>query len=156
MHIFVQLISSGRRAVVPLLVLAVTAACYTTRPLQTREPAVGQRVVLVLTDAGSVDLAKTIGPSMTAVEGTVTSVNSNGVAMKVTRVEQRSGPDVTWNGEPITVPTSAIATMRERNLDRRKSWAMAGAIAGVVALLGILIGVGVIGGGNNDSGGPPQ
>ncbi len=145
----------AQRATLLTTAVLVLAGCYTTRPLLTREPAPGQRVVLQLTDRGSVDMARLVGPNIMALEGTVSTVSPTEISLRVTRAEQRGGMDVSWSGEPIAVPTEAIAGMQERNLDKRRSWAMAGIIGALAITLGILIGTGAFSGSNSDSGGPP-
>jgi hypothetical protein len=111
--------------------------------------------VLVLTERGSLDIARQVGPGISALEGTVATVSPAEISLRVTRAEQRNGSDVSWNGEAITVPTQAVASMQERNLDRKRSWGMGIAIAALAITLGLLIGTGAFSGSNTDSGGPP-
>jgi ABC-type uncharacterized transport system auxiliary subunit len=145
-----------RRLTAMLLLASLTAGCYTTRPLTTTQPAVGQHVVLQLTDQGSVDMTPLIGAQMTAIEGDVTAAADGQIVLRVTRTEQRNGLDVTWAGEPVAVPRGAIATMRERTLDKRRSWLFGGGIAALAITLAILVGTGVLGGGSGEGDPPPQ
>ena len=145
------------RAAVCTLLAVTTTACYVNRPLTTALPSPGQRVYVRLTDQGSIDLARDSGPQMIAIEGTVANAADGEIALRVTRTEQRNGVDVSWAQEPVTVPRSAIASIQERTLDKRKSWLFAAGLGGLAIAVAILIGTGALSGvGGEDDGGGPQ
>jgi hypothetical protein len=144
------------RAAICALLAFTTTACYVNRPLTTSLPSPGQRVFVRLTDQGSIDLARYIGPGMVAVDGTVESAADGEIALRVLRTEQRNGVDVSWAQEPVTVPRSAIASIEERSLDKRRSWMVAGLLGGLVVAVGILIGTGVLSGGAGEDDPGPQ
>jgi hypothetical protein len=126
------------------------------RPLTTPQPVAGQKVYIRLTDQGSVDLARYIGPQMVAIEGIVADAADGEIALKVTRTEQRNGVDVSWAQEPVTVPRSAISSVQERSLDKRRTWMFAAGLGGLVIAVAILIGSGVLTGGGGEGEPPPQ
>ena len=142
-----KLLAFCHLASVPLLL----SACYTSRPLQSPQPAAGTRVVIQLTEQGSEQVAPLVGPRVAVVEGAVESASPVDWAVYVSRVERRDQTEMLWNRERVMLPRAAFASAEERRLDRGRSYALAGGLtlaALVVARVFSGLGSSENGGGN--------
>ena len=109
----------------PLLV-----GCYKYVPVEASGPPPGVRANLVLSDAGTVEMARWVGPSTRVIEGDVVTATPDGLTLAVRRLERRDGVEEFWKGEEVLVPRDAVATYAERRLSRsRTALFTAGAIA---------------------------
>lgn len=131
----------------------VLAGCYRQLPLETPLPQPNQRIVAQVTDTGVLAMSNALGPGAQQVEGIVTAADNDTWEMQVLRVDYRGGSSVTWNGEPVRFPRSALSQATERRFSTGRSWLMAAAITSL-ALLGAKF-LGVIGGGDSDNPPPP-
>ena len=110
---------------------AVLGGCYTYSPLATPTPEIGTSLAATLTSAGSQDLARYLGPDVFVVRGRyVRSMEDGGIVLSVTSVELQRGDEVSWAGEAVDLPNSAIASLEVRRLARGKSLLLAGVGAG--------------------------
>lgn len=140
-----------------LLVSSGTSACYTHRPLNLDALPVGTRVEFTLTDRGAVDLADSVGGTPVRVTGRVQSMTGEHVVLGLNRVTFRQGTAVTWAGEPVGVPRSAVASARERQFSWWRS-AIAGTLVttgflAVISRLGVNVGgLGIFGDGGGGGG----
>jgi hypothetical protein len=124
-----------------LLAVAVASGCYRYVPISTRAPEIGTRVSVSLTDAGTAELARFVGPGVSTIEGHVVSANQEAMNIAVSLVRLHSGLENFWKGELVAVPHSRIAGLRERRLSRTRSLLSAGtlllaAVAAVDAFTG--------------------
>lgn len=122
----------------PALALALALAlpaCYKLTPIEGGVPEPGREVRLGLSDQGSVQLAPLIGPRIGAIDGRALSSSDSGYVVAVQAVVSQSGRSMRWSMEQLTVPRSAVSSVRGRTLDRKRSWLVAG--LGVVAVIGI-------------------
>jgi hypothetical protein len=154
-------VKRSRRSILPVVALAgvlpALAGCYTTTALGTATPDPGARIVAELTSEGRASMTPLIGPDVILVEGTVAAVRPEGLDLLVKRVEQTGGRGSLWNEERVAFPSSAIASMQGRQLDRTRTYlAVAGGVVGAL-LLGRLIGSdgGFFGGGGGSGEVPP-
>jgi hypothetical protein len=116
------------------LVLAL-ASCYRFSPIEGGTPDRGQEVRLDLTDEGSVRLAPMIGPRISAIDGKVVESADTAIVLAVQAVVAQTGRSMNWSQERLTVPRSAVSSIRTRTLDRKRSWIVAGlSVVGVIAL----------------------
>jgi hypothetical protein len=123
------------------LVLAV-ASCYRFSPIPGVTPDRGQEVRLELTDEGSVRMAPMIGPRIGAIDGKVIEPGDTAIVLAVQAVVAQSGRSMNWSDERLTVPRSAVSSVRTRTLDRKRSWIAAGlTVVGAIAL-GEVFGIG--------------
>ena len=135
-----------------LIVLAATS-CYRLTPVEGGAPARGLEVRLSLSDEGSVRMAPLIGPRIAAIDGRVLEMVDTAYVLGVTAVVTQAGRSMAWSNERLTVPRSAVSSVRTRTLDRKKTW-MAAALGVVGAIaLGEVFGIGngfggFLGGGN--------
>lgn len=123
-------------ALVRLLPLALAvASCYRFSPIEGVTPDRGQEVRLELTDEGSVRMAPMIGPRISAVDGKIVEPGDTAIVVAVQAVVAQTGRSMAWNQERLTVPRSAISSIRTRTLDRKRSWIVAGlSVVGAIAL----------------------
>lgn len=75
-----------------------------------------------------------LGPLAEWVEGTVTNQDSASVRLKVTRVVYIRGGSAIWTGEEVEIPAYAITGFQSRQFSKARTWALAGATLGMVAL----------------------
>jgi len=122
------------RASIALAALCLTAGCYNYSPLTTATPAPGSYVAITLTDVGSQELARYLGPNVFVVRGRYVGEKDQGVLVSVASVELVRGDEVPWAGEQVTLPTSAIAAVQVRQFAKGRSVLLAGVgITGLVA-----------------------
>lgn len=138
----------------PLLVLVCLTACYRLTPIEGGAPPQGEEVRLALTDEGSVRMAPMIGPRIAAIDGRVLETADTAIVLAVQSVVAQGGRNMSWSQERLAVPRTAVASVRTRTLDRRRTWIVAGlGVLGAIAL-GDVFGLGtgfdgLLGGGNN-------
>src|SRR3989442_11006304 len=93
---------NGRRPMKPAIligVLCLTTACYSYNPLTTPSPDPGVYVSVTLNDAGSVDLARYLGPSIFLVRGRYLGPSDQGgLLVSVSSVETKRGDGYSWQG----------------------------------------------------------
>ena len=123
------------RAFVVVVVL-VLMGCYSYVPVAVSGPPPGARANLVLTDEGTVEMARLVGPSTRAIEGDVVSANGEGLVLAVRRLERRDGIEEFWKGEQVTVPRTAVATYTERRLSRTRTVLFGAGVAAATFVLG--------------------
>ena len=123
------------RAFVVVVVL-VLMGCYSYVPVAVSGPPPGARANLVLTDEGTVEMARLVGPSTRAIEGDVVSANGEGLVLAVRRLERRDGIEEFWKGEQVTVPRTAVATYTERRLSRTRTVLFGAGTAAAAFVLG--------------------
>jgi len=128
-------------AVLAALVLC-TAGCYRLTPVEGGVPAQGQEVFVTLTDEGSTRLAPLVGPRIEAVDGRSLATTDSSFVLAVNAVVARGGRSMPWSLERLEVPRVAVASVRGRTLDRRKSWIVAGLSVAAVLALGDSFGLG--------------
>ncbi len=110
--------------------LCLTAGCYNYHPLATATPEPGSYVAATLTDQGSTDLARYLGPNVFVVRGRYVGDGEAGILVSVSAVELKRGDDVSWAGETITLPPDAVASLEVRHLAKGRTLLLAGAGAG--------------------------
>jgi len=112
----------------------VTAGCYNYDPLITASPEPGAYLSLSLTDAGSQELARSLGPNVFIVRGRYLQHGDRGLLVSVTSVEFKLGNEVSWAGETVALPDSTISAVEVRQLAKGRSALLLGAgVAGLVA-----------------------
>ena len=110
--------------------LCLTAGCYNYHPLATTSPEPGSYVAATLTDQGSTDLARYLGPNVFVVRGRYVGDGEAGILVSVSAVELKRGDDVSWAGETITLPPDAVASLEVRHLAKGRTLLLASAGAG--------------------------
>src|SRR5207248_11619618 len=107
--------------------------CYNYSPLTQPTPEPGAYLAVTLTDAGSVDLARYLGPSVFVARGRYVGQEDNGLVLAVSSVELVRGDQVPWAGERVTLPNDRIAAVQVRQPSKGRSPLLVGvAITGLV------------------------
>jgi hypothetical protein len=126
---------SKRIALLGMSVWFMLAGCYRFVPIEGATPDRGQEVRLTLSDEGSVRMAALIGPRISAIDGRVLEPGDTAIVLAVQAVVAQSGRSMNWSQERLTVPRSAVSSIRTRTLDRKRSWIVAGlSVVGAIAL----------------------
>lgn len=147
--------SSIRAAVIIAVLTAALNACYTQHPITSPVPAVGTQIVAQLTDTGTVAMGNQLGPGVTEVEGVVAAADDTNWRLLMLRVDQRGVGSTMWSREPVTFPRLALTRVTERQLDKKRSWIIAGAIAATALIAARAFGAfDITSGGGSDSGVP--
>src|SRR3989442_10869416 len=107
----------GRTPILLLWCCAV-AGCYIYRPLAAPEPEPATYLAVTLTEAGSEDLARYIGPDVRVVRGRFQSTSERGLTVSVSQVELRRGDALSWQGESMVVPRLFVASPEQRRRSR--------------------------------------
>ena len=135
------------------IVLFASLGCYAAVPLTTPAPQTGSEVVVQLTDAGSESLARLVGPRATEIRGHYLASPPDTLRVAVLGVTTRNEEERFWQHEPLGIPRSAIATLRERRLSTPRTAAVV-ALAAAAAVL-VKIGFGGSPGTTGSHQGPP-
>ncbi len=144
-----------------VIALALAAAfsssgCFTYVPISSSEIGPGTRVRASLTDRGTADLARFLGPSVAAVEGTITNRSDEDLVLSVIATDKTNGVEDLWAGEQVAVPRDVIASVELRRFSTLRTVLLVGTMtAGALiinAAAGDLLG---IGSGDKDGGGNP-
>jgi len=115
---------------------AFVSGCYRYAPVETAAIQPGAVVRLDLSASGASGLSPVLGAGTNAVEGTVLSAADSGYRMSVSGTHKASTEGVvSWAGEQVIIPRSAVEHVQLRSLDRRRTFG--------VAILGILAAVAV-------------
>ena len=108
----------------------------------------GLKVLAELTDQGTADFGTLLGSGIGEVEGVVTSASDSTLTLAVSLVRQRSGIEHTWKGERVLIPRRSIATLREQRVSRGRTTLAAAASATGLALVTVVFGYCLLGGGS--------
>ena len=144
--------SLNRKLVLGLGVFPLVAGCYRHVPVAAPVPTT--RIIAQVTDTGSVVMANAIGSAATEIEGVVASVTDAAWRLQLVRVDHRGGMSTLWKLEEVAFPRIALTNVREKRLDRKRSWLVAGALTAGVILVSKAFG-GSLTGGSDDGGTPP-
>jgi len=116
--------------------VAPITGCYTMRPV-TGEVPPGVELVLDLNDRGRSVLGDSIGQSATRIQGAVEAVRDSSYVLRVNSVQYINGQTNRWSGEPLTVRMDLVGRTRERQFDRKRTWAIGLGIAAVIATVAL-------------------
>jgi hypothetical protein len=136
--------------------LCLTAGCYNYNPLTTPSPEPGTYVAVTLTDLGSENLARSLGPDAFILRGRYLGDSEEGMLLSVSSVETKRGIGQPWEGETVTVPTDAVASLDVRKLAKGRSILLVSLGAG--GLVATTLAFSLLGSGTplNPGGGPPS
>ncbi len=111
-------------------VLCLTAGCYNYNALTTPSPEPGTYVAVTLTDSGSQELARYLGPNVFVVRGRYLGDSDRGLLLSVASVELKRGNELSWEGETVALPNGTIASLNVRRVAKGRSILLAGVGAG--------------------------
>ena len=119
-----------RAAILILVIFGMTGACYNYNPLTNPSPEPGSYVAVTLTDSGSTELARYLGPNVFVVRGRYLGDSDRGFLISVASVELKRGNELSWEGETVALPNGTIASLDVRRLAKGRSILLAGVSAG--------------------------
>ena len=132
--------------------LLFLVGCHRYVPISSGPQEAGTPVRVALTDHGTAELARFVGPSVAAVQGRLVRGSREEVVLSVTSTELHNGAESYWSGEHVAVPRDAIAVLEERRFSRSRTAFLAGGLTAGGFLLNAALGnvLGIGGGGRND------
>ena len=138
-----------KKIIVSVLLLC---SCYSYRSTEIGTTALMTPVRVELTENGSEEITKQVGPRSSSLEGVITGKSESTFVFGVTALTRTNGVEETWHGEHVTVPTLSVSRIQLRKFSPlNTSLFVAGLLAG-----GLLVKT-VAGPGNviRNGGGPP-
>lgn len=105
-------------------------SCYTYRNMAVGDAALMAPVRVELTDEGSQEITKQVGPRGSVLEGVLTSKSDSGLVFDVTALTRTNGVEETWHGERVSIPASVVSRMQLRKFSALNTGLF---IAGIVA-----------------------
>lgn len=134
------------RTILTVAVALLGAGCYDYAPVSSLTPEPGAFVAATLTDAGSIELARLLGPGVYVVRGRYLGDSDAGMQISVSSVELQRGDELSWQGETVVLPDNTVAALAQRRLSRGRSALLVGAgVTGIVASTAAFV-LGVAGG----------
>src|SRR5829696_3929185 len=122
-----------------LVAVALTiscVACYTATGVPHDALPSGARVYVELTEPGTRELARFVGPNIREVYGDVREGSGANLVLALRSVTDRRAIETPWTGELVTIPHAEIAAIRERKLSRKRSWLFAAAVTAALVATG--------------------
>jgi hypothetical protein len=115
-------------------------------------PGAGTDVRIHLTEAGGASLAPVLGTGTTTVTGRVMSATETDLVLAISETGRADGR-VSWGGERITLPRSALASAEHRSLDRWRTVGVGAIGIGAAGAIALLVSKLSSGSGGDDDGG---
>jgi hypothetical protein len=94
--------------------LFLLCGCYTYRNTAVGDAVIMAPVRVELTEAGSQEITRQVGPRGSTLEGIVSARSDSSLVFGVTALTRMNGVEETWHGEHVTVPTSAVYRIQLR------------------------------------------
>lgn len=108
----------------PLLAVVMFSGCYSYSRVA-GPPQAGTDVEVELTDAGSADLARLVGPNVVSIRGRITEFGPDTERLAVESVLKRSGTDEYWSKEPLALARTSIASVATRKFSASRTGLLA-------------------------------
>lgn len=138
------------------MALVTTVGCYRYVPIGGSMPRNGERVRVELTDQGSAEIARMVGPGPQAISGRVLAATETELTLGVEVVEFRRREEQFWVGEPLAVPRPLIARVERRQLSRvRTALTTVATLLAAAMIVDVFTGGEALFGGKRDPGGIP-
>lgn len=121
------------RAAPMVILMLLNSGCYNYRPLRRSSLAPSSYLAVTLTESGSEELARYLGPNALVIRGRYLAATERGLALSVESVESRRGDILRWAGETVVVPGEFVREVEQRTPSHSKTVLLAGAaVAGFV------------------------
>jgi hypothetical protein len=142
----------------PLVLTAMlSVGCYYYRPVRTPPMEPAPFVSIALTDSGTDQLWRYLGPEVGSLRGRLLSTDGGSYAMSVYAVDLRNGTTLGWKGERVVVSRGLVSGLSQRRFSLGRTTLAGGLTAAGFVLtfqaFKVLIGGGSAPGG---SGKPPR
>ena len=131
-------------AILAVFLLSNTACFAYLEPLGSSGGApAGADVRLALTDSGTVVLRTMLGGSAESIVGSLVADSSRAYVVRASGVSYRTGSDVSWRGETLSIDKSLVSSIGVRQFSLGRSVVVAGATAAVlIGIRQVFVGVG--------------
>lgn len=107
--------------------------CYNAIPVAGASALPRGEVTIRMNDRGRLLVGNRLGPLVDKLQGRIVRMDSLQVEMAVELAEDARGSIARWGGERFTIPREGINSMNEKQLSKKRSWLLVGAIAVGVA-----------------------
>jgi hypothetical protein len=111
-----------------ILSVILLCGCYTYRNTAVGDAALMAPVRVELTEDGSQEIAKQVGPRGSILEGVVAGRSDSSIIFGVTALTRVNGVEETWHGERVTVPTSFVSRIQLRKFSKLNTALFVGGI----------------------------
>ena len=115
------------RVILLVALASLQTGCYNYAPLRRSRLVPSTYLAVTLTETGSEELARYIGPNVLVVRGRFLSATDRGLVLSVSAVESRRGDVLEWKGESVVVPGEFVRSLEERQTAAGKTVLLAGA-----------------------------
>jgi hypothetical protein len=116
-------------------VTSLQPACYAYVPSQ-QQAVPGDKVGLLVTDEGRVNLREELGQGVDRVEGVLLEKAGDNYLMRVARIRTIRGQTAHWTGEQVRIPMASVARVEQRRISGRKTALLvAGLLVGAALLV---------------------
>ena len=92
--------------------------CYTYRNTAVGDAAIMTPVRVELTEEGSQEITKQVGPRGSILEGVLRAKSESVLTFGVSALTRMNGVEETWHGEHVTVPRSLVARVQVRRFSK--------------------------------------
>jgi hypothetical protein len=124
-----------RRAGTAAALALLCTGCRSYVPVVPGQLAPGTTARVTLTDRGSVELARSLGPRGELLEGRVMESGDSALVLAVSTVVRQNGVEESWTGERLLVPQSYVASTTMPKLSTWRSVLLTGGVlAGLAAI----------------------
>ena len=104
--------------------------CYTYRNEAVGDAALMTPVRVELTEEGSQEITKQVGPRGIMLEGVLAARSDSDLVFDVSALTRMNGVEETWHGERVTVPASSVSRIQLRKFSALNTGLF---VAGIVA-----------------------
>jgi hypothetical protein len=122
------------RAAILAAAAGLEVGCYNYLPLRRSGVVPSSYLAVTLSESGSEELARYLGPNALVVSGRYLGATERGLVLSVESIASRRGDIAHWAGETIVVPSEYVRDVAQREVSRPKTVLLAGA-----ALLGFVL-----------------
>jgi hypothetical protein len=144
------------RAAAFVIAAFVLSGCHTYRTVPSGALPDDSQARVYLTDRGTEDLARFVGPYSRALAGGVLSKSDSALALSVAEVERFDGNEEFWRGERVVVPRDAIASVQVRRISPIRTALLSTGLVAAAFVLGKAFAGDVFGGGGEEPRPSPQ
>lgn len=125
-----EIVTVSHRVAALIVTAAVQGACYNYSAMQARGVTPASYIAVTLTETGSDELARYLGPEALVVRGRYLGPRDYGLFLSVESVESRRGIITRWAGETVAVPSEFVRAVEERHTSASKVVLLTGAAVG--------------------------
>ena len=122
------------RLLAVMLLGPLSSGCFTYLPVATPPSTLTGDARLILTEAGTAAIAGQLGQGIREIEGTITRLTADTVVMTVAQTTTVTRERFVQRGTTVAVPRPLVQQIATRTLARKRTVALTGITATVVAI----------------------